>query len=311
MSSPRIIRPVGGDRIRGSAAVELNLEDVRELGRQMVREARQRVCELEESRRAIEEEIRARREIDEQAAAARRQALEAELDSARAASVESLEQARQQALESARDQGLELGRRQGWEEGYAEGRQSGYREGREAEIERLGRETAPVVAALRALIDEYAARRRELLDGARAGVIRFAVEVARRVVKREVRDFGDAIVTENVRRALDLVFLRNRIVVQVNHEDLVAIERFAAGVLASFSELEDFEIRPAREVERGGCRILAGTGVVDLSLDVQLDAIENALLGDLAGAARRGAATGGNGAGGVESPPAAVEEAAR
>ena len=54
-------------------------------------------------------------------------------------------------------------------------------------------------------------------------------------------------------------------------------EASSLGALLAYRD-EHFDVRAARDIARGGCRILSGTGVVDLSLDVQLEEIEHALL---------------------------------
>ncbi len=261
---------------------ELNLEDVEELCRQMVQEARDRVTDLRAEQRALEEEVRARRQAEEQDAAERRGAIEAEIEEERKKALEEVESEKQAIIESGRQSGFEVGQREGFDAGYAEGRQKGYTEGREAEIARIADEATPAIDAIRSAIDQLSADRTELLHGARSEVLRLAVEIARRVIRREVRDCHGEVVVKLIEQAVELIFLRERIVIQVNEADLKAVEKYAAEALESLAGVEELEVRPARDVARGGCRILAGTGVVDLDLDVQLQEIERALLGEYA-----------------------------
>lgn len=282
MNRPRIIRPLRGEKSSGSVGVELNLEDVRDLSRQMVCEARQRVQALQDEQRAMEDGIRQRRAAEEQAAEDRRK----ELEGRRESFFEDIEKEREARLEAGRREGVEAGRREGveagrlegYQSGYADGRQAGYREGREAEIERLREESRPLVATLTSLINECSVATSEMRQGLRLELIHLAVEIARGVIKREVRDFGSQIVLENVRQAVDLIFLRNRVSVQVHQDDLAVVEKYAGEVLETFAGLEEFEVRPVNDVAPGGCRVVAGSGIADLSLDVQLEAIEQALL---------------------------------
>ena len=248
----------------------------------MILEARKSVRELQAERASVEVEIQTMRERAEANAGQRREELEQELADLRRQQLDSFEDERKQAVEAERNKGFEDGRCAGFEEGYSTGRQAGYTEARESELGRIREETERLLPCVRSLVDEITTRRTRLGEGARSELIQFAVEIAKRVIKREVRDFHSEIVIENLSQAVDLIFLRKKVTVQLNPDDLEVVEKFVPAMLESFGGVESFEVRPVSDIAPGGCRVVSGSGTVDLSLDVQLRAIEDALLDGVA-----------------------------
>ncbi len=287
----RIIRPDAA----GGARSDLNLIDLQRLGEGMVSQTQERVKSLEESIRALQEralreeaaiarrreeaerELEALRRAHEAQAAARRAELEADLDSLRKeARARSVEEGRAEGLA----QGQEEGYRKGFESGYAEGREKGYSEGHKAERERIEAEAAPMASLLRALAEEIGLRRRSLLAEAREELLPLAIEIARKLVKKELRECPEVVLL-NVRKAIDLAFRRTSLNVQVHPEDLTLVEKYVPDILSAFAGAGDLAVKAAEDVARGGCRVVSGTGVVDLRIESQIEIIEQALFGSL------------------------------
>jgi len=292
-SSPRVIRPVGSESLASSGEpVELNLEDLQRLGERMVREARERVAELDARAQELERvlalrQAAAERELLEKKEAAERELAEwkeKSLGEARSAYDAGFERGRADGEPAGRAQGREEGFRTGFEEGYAEGRQAGFSEAQEAERARMAAETAPAVASLASILGELEARRRSLEAEARRDLVPLAIEIAKKIVKREVRECPE-IALHNVRKAIDLAFRRSSLVVEVHPEDARSIERYIPDLKRSFAGLTEVAVRPSEDVSRGGCRVVSGSGAVDLRIEAQLEVIEQALFGDLRGEA--------------------------
>ncbi len=287
----RIIRP---DAAAGARS-DVNLIDLQRLGEGMVTQTQERVKSLEETVRALEERAleeeaaiaRRREEADrelkelrrtyEAQAAARRAEVEADLGSLQSdARARSVEEGRAEGLA----RGQEEGYRKGFESGYAEGREKGYSEGNRAERERIESESAPLIALLRRLAEEIGLRRRSLLAEARDELLPLAVEIARKLVKKELRACPE-IVLLNVRKAIDLAFRRTSLSIQVHPEDLPLVEKYVPEFLSAFAGTGDLTVKTAEDVGRGGCRVVSGTGVVDLRIESQIEIIEQALFGSL------------------------------
>ena len=188
----------------------------------------------------------------------------------------SVEEGRTEGLALGEKTGREEGYRAGFESGYREGREAGYREAGEAERARIAADAAPLIEALTSLVREVGLRRATALREAREELLPLALEIAKKVVKREVRECPEVALL-NIRKAIDLAFRKTGLVVQVHPEDARLIERHATEVFGCFAGLEGVTVKPVEDVGRGGCRVVSGSGVVDLRIEAQLELIEQAL----------------------------------
>lgn len=282
----RIIRPA--QQAAEATPLELNLEDVQALAEQCLREARERVAELESRAMSLERSTELRRAEAEEALLSARGAADRELAEWKerrraeeeAARLAGREEGLSRGEAEGRARGQQEGYRKGFEEGYAEGRQSGYLEAREAERARIAGETAPLCEILTRMAAEITDRRRAIAREARAELLPLALEIAKVVIKREVRECPE-VVLHNVRKAIDLAFRRTALVVEVHPDDHRLVERYSAEVFGAFNGLSEVNLRPRDDVQRGGCRVTTGSGVVDLRIEAQLEMIEQALFGAL------------------------------
>jgi flagellar assembly protein FliH len=287
----RIIRPVSDDCLSGALGpngrgdrVQLNLEDVGRLAERLVRDARERVASLETEARSLEASIETRRRQAEEEHAGRMAALATEAARARdtlAADVEAARLAGEtRGFEEGMARGLETGHaeghRKGYEEGCREGREAGHREAHEAETSRLRAEASALATVLDAMLREIGARKNSVLRAAREELLPLAIEIAKKVVKREVREFPE-VVLGNIRKAIDLAFRRTELTVQVHPEDAALVEKHVPEIAACFSGLESISVKPSVDVGRGGCRLVSSSGVVDMRVEAQLEVIEQAL----------------------------------
>ncbi len=293
--------------------------DLDDLGSRILRDARKRVSGLAQLERELEDRIRVRWEeaeaearrrlarLEEEGAAARRRA-EAE------AKEKSLRVEKEGRAVGFRE-GFSRGRDEGYRLGVEEGRRDGDREGREEASRRLEGELS---GAARALSEAAAALRADserLLKEARDGLFFLAVEIAKKLVKREIRGGGD-VAARNVEKAIELIFRRGALVIQVSPEDAAMVERTLKAEPRWAEGFDTIDVRPAADVGRGGCRLISGAGTCDMTLETQLALIEDALLssagepasqaGDAAPTSRPAAAASQTGVAGPTSRPAAA-----
>jgi len=290
----RIIRPApdgvgaAGGR-NGGKPLELNLEDVQRLAERLLRDARDRVGRLDAEARALEATVATRRKEVEAEDGRRRADLEEEMAREGARLREEIETARREAVERGFAEGRERGHEEGYgkgleegrEEGRREGREAGHREAHEAETARIRTEAEPLAATLSSMVREIGARRAASLRSAREELLPLAIEIAKKVVKREIRECPD-VVLRNVRKAIDLAFRRTALTVQVHPEDAALVEKHAPEIAACFAGIEAIAVRPVEDVGRGGCRVVSNSGVVDMRVEAQLEVIEQALFRKLA-----------------------------
>ncbi|MBN1421130.1 MAG: hypothetical protein JXP34_20325 [Planctomycetes bacterium] len=268
----------------GMAASSYPLRAVEDLAAAMVKKARARAAEIERQADRMEVDLASRRRtLEEEIAAREREARERlEREAAEAARALAEERARvtEEAREAAHREGFSKGYEEGFQaghtEGAAKGRDDGRVEGAEEATRRIEEDFGTALAACRRLAEELGARMGRLVDEARRDLLHLAVDVARKVVKREVRDVEDTLVA-NVRKAIDLVGRRHGAVIRIHPDDLAIVERRRPDALGIFREHETFRLEASAEVGRGGCVVESGAGRVDMSIETQLEVIEQAL----------------------------------
>jgi flagellar assembly protein FliH len=119
--------------------------------------------------------------------------------------------------------------------------------------------------------------RRQWIQEARAGVVGLAIEIAKKIIKREIK-VDPQVILGNVEAAVEQIFGGGDVVLQLHPEDTGPVEQVLRNGPRWAEDVSHIAIRPAPELDRGGCRLLSGTSVVDLTVESQLDLIEDALL---------------------------------
>jgi flagellar assembly protein FliH len=158
----------------------------------------------------------------------------------------------------------------------AEAHAAGVREGENAAAARLRSEAE----ALRTQVAEQLARlaetRSSVLGNAESDVLQLALEIARRIVHRELTIDPDAI-RGLVKVALEKLQSEKVHAVRVHPEQ----EKSLKAALSRFGRAETMEIIVDPGLERGGLIFETGRGWLDASLDTQFREIERGFADDL------------------------------
>jgi len=151
-------------------------------------------------------------------------------------------------------------------------RQAGFREGEAASRTAAQNEIRPLIERLAGTIDELAALRPRLREQAESDLVRLAVAIARRVVRRELTIDPQAI-SGLVKAALEQISAGERIRVRVHPQDEGTVRSFlvAAGRAASI------EVAGDAALERGSAILETERGNLDASAETQLAEIERGL----------------------------------
>jgi len=173
------------------------------------------------------------------------------------------------------------------EEGRAAGLLDGEARGR-AQGEKLGREAAQKerVAALAAIekswtesLDGWERTREAIAGEARKGVVALALEIARRIVKRQVEADPGAAVAQ-VEAALALISRPTELTVSVHPQDRAVVEAALPALARKFAAGKGAELVEDESVGRGGCVLRsrgALGGEVDATIAAQAERIAEAL----------------------------------
>lgn len=118
----------------------------------------------------------------------------------------------------------------------------------------------------------------QLQQDAEKDMLDLAFKVAERVLGRAIEMDPDVVV-DVVAKSLEHARERSSVVVRVNPADLPMVES-SLGRLQAVVEGARLYIEPDDQVARGGCVIDTEAGRIDAQLDVQLEAMRRAIVGD-------------------------------
>jgi len=140
-----------------------------------------------------------------------------------------------------------------------------------------GRRQGEVAAS--ALLVDASRRREQLLGGVQDDVVVLAMEVARKVIRRELEARPEDMVAICADVLRQVVLARS--VTLIVHPDDEAMVRSHEGILAAgLDDSASLHIVVDDEVGRGGCVVESDMGRIDARLETQLAAIERALTVD-------------------------------
>jgi flagellar assembly protein FliH len=191
--------------------------------------------------------------------------LNAFLAAAQRQGAELVEVARQQAERIAGE-----ARSEGYETGYAEGRAT------------AERETADLLAFAESAVREVAETRQQLLDDAEPALVRLAIQVAEKVLQAKL-ELEPERVADVLRGALRKAYVRNRLTVVCNPDDIALIEAATPSLHEAVGTLGNLELVGDRRIKRGGVIVRTDAGDVDATLDAQLTRLREVMLGGAGG----------------------------
>jgi flagellar assembly protein FliH len=167
--------------------------------------------------------------------------------------------------EAERDRIREAARREGLELAKADA------------VEIVRAEAAPLAGLLRRAAAALAEKRSEIATLAERDLVKLALLVAAKIVKKEVA--GGGVALDNLRRAIELTATRRELKVLLHETDLSKVEQFLPDLRREFSDLQQIALEPSPAVEPGGVIVQTREGSVDATIAAQLDQIERGLLG--------------------------------
>jgi len=158
------------------------------------------------------------------------------------------------------------------DESLREARQAGFREGEAAGRSAAQAELRPALERLARTVEELAQLRPRLREQAEKDLVRLAVAIARRVLRRELSVDPQAI-AGLVKAALEQLASGERVRVRVHPEHEAAVRE----CLADAGRSEAIEIASDAALERGSAIFETARGDLDASAEAQLTEIERGL----------------------------------
>lgn len=147
--------------------------------------------------------------------------------------------------------------------------ESGVREGEAAARQKLEAEVGRAVEQLSVAAAEVAASRAEAMRRAEADIVQLSIEIARRILHREV-SVDPAALGALVRAALDKLASQQVYRVRVHPDQ----EQLVRTTLAQLGRGSNIEVVSEASEPRGGAIFETSSGALDASVDTQLREIE-------------------------------------
>jgi flagellar assembly protein FliH len=165
-----------------------------------------------------------------------------------------------------------------YERGFADGVARAEARLRSEYNERLAGHTARIESLLTSMQGQLW----HLYERIERDAFRFALAVAGKIIKREVRaDDGTAV--RQIQDALRRVVGVDAIKLRVNPADEQVIREQRPAILATAESVREFIVEPDESIEAGSCIVECASGNVDARWATQLRQVEAALFGRISG----------------------------
>ncbi|PYS39161.1 MAG: hypothetical protein DMG14_15060 [Acidobacteria bacterium] len=151
--------------------------------------------------------------------------------------------------------------------------QQGFTEGQKAGSEIGEKMSAALLERYSKTLEELNHLRRELLMTSEHEVIRLALEIARKVIKREIA-IDEEIILTLVKVALKRVSDHTLITVRLNPKDCNVVKRYQSVRTESDSLSDGIKLAEDPLISRGSCVIETESGIIDARVEEQLREIE-------------------------------------
>ncbi|MFT3686208.1 MAG: FliH/SctL family protein [Phycisphaerales bacterium] len=178
-----------------------------------------------------------------------------------------------------------VGHDQGFARGLEEGRAAGKEQGTAQALAAVGADLQRLSAGWAAALDGFIQTRDRYVAEAQQDVVRLAALIATKVCKRQV-ELDPGVVAAQMAEVLALVLRPTRLLVTCHPDDRAILTRALPGLASRATQNVQVELVDDPTLTRGSCvaRMAEGGGVIDASLDTQLQRIVDALLPATGGA---------------------------
>ena len=166
----------------------------------------------------------------------------------------------------------ERGYTDGFERGHAEGVIAGEKQGAQLALAERSTQIDQLITQWSGALKSWDESRAAILQEARDDILRFAIEVAKRVVHRTVQIDG-SIVADQISAALALLSRPTTIKVAIHPHDRPLVDGILPELIGKLGSSEHVSIATDESITRGGCIISTEGGRVDATIDTQLQRI--------------------------------------
>jgi flagellar biosynthesis/type III secretory pathway protein FliH len=157
-----------------------------------------------------------------------------------------------------------------------EAAQQGHAAGFEAGRAEARADLAPVVAAVSEAVEQLRDKQEHAADAVERQAVVLAVEIAEKVVAGAIAVEPERVL-DVVRGALRAIVERERLVIQVNPDDLGLVTEGMEELAGSLGGIEHVDVQEERRVPRGGATVRTSVGEVDARISTKLERAREAV----------------------------------
>lgn len=158
----------------------------------------------------------------------------------------------------------------------ADGQQAAIRAVEKLADEKLGKQLATLLPAIRQAATELEKARQAWLAHWERSAVHLATRIAERIIRREIRQ-DPQITAQLVREALELAAGSDEICLRMNPADIATLGSHLETLRKEISSKANVTIAPDASFDAGGCRVETRFGAVDHRIEAQLLRIEEEL----------------------------------
>jgi flagellar assembly protein FliH len=159
--------------------------------------------------------------------------------------------------------------------GFSDGEKNGFEQGERAGRESATRQLENVLKSMKTMLSDLERLQTNVCRELEMETVRLALEVAHKVVGREVQT-DPQVVAQLVRQALSRLERADRITIRMNPEDMQRLAALAPRMLAEITDAERVRFEADAAISCGGCRIESDSGEIDARLERRFKTVEEA-----------------------------------
>jgi flagellar biosynthesis/type III secretory pathway protein FliH len=169
------------------------------------------------------------------------------------------------------------GREDGFEDGRAEGRAAGMEQGRAEALAEYREKLDAIAGRWSTAVDDWEGARSTMLRTAEVDMLTLAIALAERIVYRQI-ECDPSVVVDQLRQIVNDLTKPSRVDVLIHPDDRSLIEEALPSVVAVIDSAAQVTVRDDASIDRGGCMVRTGRGMIDARMRTQLRRVAEALL---------------------------------
>ena len=151
------------------------------------------------------------------------------------------------------------------QEGYQEGQKEGFNEGRQV--------AQSLIEDALTVKEEAIHKYNKMLEDAEPQILEIILQITSKVLNKKMAE--DDYIVGLIKMALDICTYTSGVTLRVSEDDYDYVLMEKDRILVLCESVDDIEVKLDRSLSRGACVVESPSGVIDASVQVQMDYIKN------------------------------------